>query len=152
MNTEVKVSPYVVRFAVAYAVALVGVGVILTVFDVEGGSSGSIAALFVGVVIAATKFVKEEKRVPNPSERKKLAWLSLVASFAVSLILAVGVLVALGQLDVIAALPKMIGQVGSGLVIGALVFATVLYSFALWFSYGWFAKIQFNSMDRKGEI
>ena len=149
---EVAISPYVVRFAIAYTVALIAVGAVLTVLEVNGSSSGSIASLFAGVVIDASGFVKNEKRVPSPSERKKLTWLSLVASYVISLGLAVAVLAALGQLEVIKVLPSLVAEVGTGIVIGSLLFVTVLYGLVLWFSYGWFAKMQFNTMQKKGEI
>lgn len=29
---------------------------------------------------------------------------------------------------------------------------TAIYSLALWFSYGWFAALQYRAMERKGEI
>ena len=152
MSEEIKISPYVVRFSLAYAVALIAIALILTVLNLDSNSGTSMAALFTAVVFTIAKFVKDQKRVPTLSERKKLTWLSLMASFAVSLVLAVGVIALTGQLSLIAQLPSVLEQLGGLMVVGAFVFITAIYSLTLWFSYGWFAKAQYRAMEKKGEL
>lgn len=152
MNREVDLTAYIAWFVLIYAAALIAIGTLLTVLDLDAGTSGSIAALIAAVMVTTARFVDREKRVPTREERKKLMWLSLAASILVSLVLTVGVLAILGQLGTIAALPGVIAQVELGLVVGILVFVAVLYILALWFSYGWFAKMHYKAKERKGEI
>ena len=148
MNTEVKLLPYIARFAIAYLIALVVVAIIMETLNINGGSGSSIASLIAAVSYSVSTFVKEQKRIPTPHERKWLTLLSLVASVLVSLILITAFLGFVGQLNLL--IPDLVYQLGIGMMFGIILFVLGLYSLVLWFLYGSFAKIQFKSMEKRG--
>ncbi len=147
MNTEVAIFPYVARFGIAYAVALVVFAIITSMLGLDGGAGSSMGALIAAVAVAASKFVKDHERVPTSAERKKLTWASLAASLVVS---AVG---GTGQLGQLSGLLEVFSRLNLGLVFGVMLFVLALYALVLWFSYGGFAKVQHKSLLKKrGEI
>lgn len=128
VNEETSISPYVVRFTLVYVVTLIAVAAVLTAQGVEAESGTSMAALVVAVAFTVSKFVKAQRRVPTPSERKKLTWLSLAASFTVSLVLGLAFLAVMSQLSLIAQTPGLLAPFSGGLVVGVLLFITALGS------------------------
>ncbi len=152
MNSEVIIFPYVTHFTLAYAIALVIVAVIMEVFNIDGGQGGSIGSLLAAVMYSVSTFVKDQKRIPNTSERQWLTWSSLIASILVSLILILGFLGFVNQLSLLKQLPILVSQVGTGMIAGITIFVLGLYALVLWFSYGWFAKMQYRALEKKGEI
>jgi hypothetical protein len=142
MNNDVPLSRIVLRFALVYSTVLLLSGALLIVIDPSGGSSLSIAALVIASYFAVSRFVSATGRVPTAAERNRLAVYSLVSSLAVSMILALVALVATGQLQLLAQLPSVLAQVGSGMVIGVLGSVLAIYFFVIWLSYLGFAKFR----------
>ncbi|MCP5414528.1 MAG: hypothetical protein H6961_07955 [Chromatiaceae bacterium] len=140
MNTEVAIFPYVVRFGIAYAVALIVFAIITSMLGLDGGAGSSMGALIAAVAVAASKFVKDHERVPTSAERKKLTWASLAASLVVSAVLIGAVLGGTGQLGQLSGLLEVFSRLNLGLVFGVMLFVLALYALVLWFSYSGFAK------------
>ena len=153
MNTEVAIFPYVVRFGIAYALALIVFAIITTMLGIDSGAGSSMGALIAAVAVAASRFVKDHERVPTSAERKKLTWASLAASALVSAILVGAVLGGTGQLGQLSGLLEVFSQLNLGLVFGVMLFVLAMYALVLWFSYSGFAKVQHKSLLKKrGEI
>jgi hypothetical protein len=43
MDSEVQIHPYIIRFTVSYGIALLAIGLILELMDMDARSSGSVA-------------------------------------------------------------------------------------------------------------
>lgn len=152
MNKEVQTFPYIIRFSLAYAAALILIAIIMEVLKVDSSTGSSMGSLIAAVSYTAFTFVKDHKRMPSTDERKKLTWLSLVASFIISLVLVIAFLGVVGELGLLTQLPSLLSQVGPFLMLGVFLFVVGIYYAGLWVSYGWFAKIQYQSMEKKGEL
>lgn len=150
MTKDVKVFPYVIRYTVTYAAALVLLAVFTTLTDIDSAGIGSsIAAIMVSVLAAVTKFVKDYGRVPSQRERKHLTWLSLGTSVLVSAVLIVLFLGIIGQLNQLLVIFVLFSKLHIGLVFALIFFTLAMNWVALWFSYGGLAKAQYNSLVRK---
>lgn len=84
----VPTRPFVLRFAIAYVLALVAVAIIAQVLSLGGGGSGAgAAALVVAAAFAMGKFVKTARRGPSSRERNALLWGSWAFTMALQLVL-----------------------------------------------------------------
>ncbi len=145
MDTDVKVAAYVVRFAIAYVLVLIALGLLMTLLEFNAGSGVSVGALIAGVAFAVSKFVKDHRRAPTPGERKRLTWWSLGASILVSAALVAPLALADGQLS---ELIQMLSQLNLLLVLGVALFVLALHLLVLWYSYGGLAKSMTRSRLR----
>jgi len=121
MNKDVSVFPYVVRFAVVYTLALACLSAAMAALNVHGNSGTSIVALIAAVAFTAARFVKDQRRTPTTGERKRLTWVSLDASICVSIVLVIVLLASTDQLYLLATIPGLVTQLGTGMVIGITV-------------------------------
>lgn len=150
MTKDVKVFPYVIRYTLTYAVALVLLAVLTTLTEIDSAGVGtSIAAIMVSVLAAVSKFVRDYERVPSKRERKHLTWLSLGMSVLVSAVLVVLFLGVIGQLNQLLVIFVLFSKLHSGLVFAILLFTLAMNWIALWFSYGTLAKLQHNSLIKR---
>ena len=147
------ISAYVMRFTVAYTVALAILAVGTTLLGIKSGWPASGGALMAGVFIAVSRFVRDYERTPDQSERRRLAFGSLLASALVSVVLVVGIQGIVGGAKGILALGVLFSQIEIGIFLGALVLVSAGYASALWLAYGWLAKISYRTLAReRGEI
>lgn len=152
MDSEVQIHPYIIRFTVSYGVALLAIGLILELIDMDARSSGSVAALMAAVSYTASTFVNVEKRLPTLSEKKRLTWFSLMTSILVSLVLVLATLAFFDELALLERLPDLMSQIGSGVLAGIIIFVLVLYYMMLRVAYASFANMQYKAMVKKGQI
>lgn len=150
MNRESRVSPYAIRFGVVYALLILVLAAIWSALGIDSGSGVSMGALVAAAVYTAAKFVKDHKRVPSPGEKARLTWLSLLASWIVSIMLPVGYLMFVSGLKGLQQVAQGLSQLNPTIIVGVLLVVCLLYFTVLWFSYGWFAKTQFNGLVKKG--
>lgn len=148
MITDVKVSKYVIRFGLVNLVILVCLSILLVLLEIESGSSVTIAALMGAAMFAVSKFITDHKRVPSASEKTKLVWFSYLASWLVSLFLFSSFVTITSEhrqvIDFLKSNPAII--------IGILLFLSVIYLGVLYMCYGYFARKHFESLEKKGKI
>ena len=152
MNQESRVFPYVIRFGVVYALLIIVLAVIGSALDIGSGSGASMGALVAAAMYVAAKFVKDHQRVPSPDEKSRLTWLSLLASWIVSIMLPVGYLAFASGSKGLEQAVQGLSRLNPTIIVRVLLVVCLLYFTALWFSYGWFAKTQFNALVKKGAI
>ncbi len=149
MEQDVGIGKYVLIFGLVNLGLLVGLDILFFLLDVESNSGATIGALMGAGVAAVSRFIQDNKRIPNPSEKTKLVWLSYLASWIVSLIL-VGVFVVLsGEGGELMEIVKSINVV---ILIVVIVFLSVFYVGALYLTYGYVARKQFEGLQKKGKI
>ncbi len=146
---EVKILKYILRFSLIYLVAIILVGTILILLNIDSNSGAKIGALLAAVVMTIDKFLKDNKRIPNKQEKSKLVWGSLIASFIVSSLVVVPLLILSGEFSNII---KLISGESSKYFLAAFIFITVIYYLLLTFFYGSFSKSLYKNMKKKGEI
>jgi peptidoglycan biosynthesis protein MviN/MurJ (putative lipid II flippase) len=139
-NRNVSVVPYVALFSTVYAGLLLMLNAIVYGLNVDIGSSASVAMLLGAAYSTIAKFVSEHKRTPKKSERQKLIWGSILASFIVSLIVVATVLMLVANPAMWEELDQLFQQISVGVWLGILVLATLLQYIVLSLVYGWGAK------------
>jgi hypothetical protein len=146
---DVKVGKYVITFGVVNLALLVGSAILLTLLEIESNSGVTIGALIGSAIAAASKFIKDNGRIPTPSEKTKLVWLSYFASWVVSLFL-FGIFVTLtnegGQLI------ELMKSINAAILVGIIVVLSAFYLGVLSMAYGYMARKQFEGLQRKGKI
>jgi hypothetical protein len=152
MSTPIKLSTYIVRFTLIYLSALALAGLASALIDPGGGTSLSLASLLVAAFFTGSKFVSDQRRMPESTERRRLAWFSLLSSLAVSVVLLISLLAVIGQLQLLAQLPGIVGNIGVGTVAGVSLVVVLVYFTVLWFSYGWSATLRYRALEKRGEL
>ncbi len=149
MEQEISVIKYVFRFAVAYLVLLVVLGVLAVLLNMDSNTGASIGALVASAIMVISKFVQENKRIPSVSEKKKLVWFSYLACWAVSIVLFAVFIVISGEVEEVV---EFLTTVNMPVAIGAIVFVSIFYLGILDLSYGYMARKQFEGLRKKGKI
>lgn len=90
MNESINLFKYIIRFSISYVLLLIIVATIITYLGIDSGSfSTTIVATLGAVTITSSKFVKDNKRIPNEIEKQKLIWLSFYVSLLAPLIIVI---------------------------------------------------------------
>ncbi|MEJ2499430.1 MAG: ABZJ_00895 family protein [Sulfurovaceae bacterium] len=139
---------YILQFGIYYVVAIVIVAIVKILLKIDSNSTSMVSIIF-ATMMTSMKFISENKRVPNSYEKKKLVWYSFAVTWAVSLILIVLILSVSGETNVII---ELFGNVNYGLLLGVLLFVSVMEILILYFGYGWLAKKQYEGLVKKGKI
>ncbi|MES9856907.1 MAG: ABZJ_00895 family protein [Sedimenticola sp.] len=149
MEQNAGVGKYIFRFGLVHLAILVGLSIVFTILEIESNSGVTIAALIGAAAAAVSKFIQDNKRAPNSSEKTKLVWLSYLVSWVVSLALA-GIFFYLsnegGQLI------EAMKSIDLAIIIGIVALVSVFYLGALSLAYGYMARKQFDGMQKKGKI
>ncbi|MGD8430151.1 MAG: ABZJ_00895 family protein [Ectothiorhodospiraceae bacterium] len=149
MEKEVPLTKYTLIFGVGYFAALVLVGVAVRIFDIGGSAGATPGALFAGAIIVVSRFLQDNRRPPSRSEKSKLAVLSLVMAWLVSIVLAALAMLLFGD---IFGIQELFQTGGAGIYFGVAAFFSFLYFVLLSFAYGPMAKKNFEAMRRKGKL
>ncbi len=149
MDRDVNIGKYVLIFGLVNLGLLVGLAILFSILNVESNSGATIGALVGAGMAAVSKFIQDNKRIPNPSEKTKLVWLSYFASWIVSLIL-VSIFAALSGEG--GELIEIVKSVNVVILVGVIVFLSVFYVSALYLTYGYVARKQFEGLRKKGKI
>lgn len=133
---------YTFVFSVAYFLFAIGVAAVAQLFNLKGGAGLGIAATFAASFLAAWKFTKDHDREPTPEEKKTYAWQALVSVWAVSIVLAAGVLaIFLSTNETKALLSVMVSKTFLLIFAGGALFISVIYYIAIRWSFAWYAKL-----------
>lgn len=152
MAQGANLNRYIIKFSIAYIIGLVALTVVFYFFEFSLNSGMSAAILLGAAMYAAGTFVEENKRVPTKIEKSKLVWLSLVISWTISITLSMVFLLIMGGMEVLIELLYLGGEQNIVILIGALLFVSLLYFLALSWCYGGFAKKQYEALLKKGKI
>ena len=82
----VPVKKYVIMFTVLYTALMVVFDVIVTFFELDLGTSASIGILVGASMGVAFKFVSDQNRPPNKTEKRRLVGYCLLYSIVISLV------------------------------------------------------------------
>lgn len=149
MEEKIKLGKYAVRFGIIYLLLLIGVAVVLGIFDIESNSGVSMGALMGSAVVAAIKFVQDHKRPPTKSEKYRLSLMSLLAGWVVSAILtSIYLLAGAGSTEIL----ETVKSTDLILIVVIVAVLSAIYLCALLLSYGYLATKQYEAMLKQGKI
>ncbi|MBW9270738.1 MAG: ABZJ_00895 family protein [Candidatus Thiodiazotropha sp. (ex. Lucinisca nassula)] len=149
MEENVTIGKDVIWFAVINLALTVCFSIALILLEIDSNTSAIIASLVGAAMIAGSKFIQDHKRVPNRSEKTKLVWLSYLTSWLVSLLLLSGFILATSEGS---QLLGMVKSINMGIILGAIIFFSIVILATLSLSYGFLARKQLDDMKRKGVI
>ncbi len=152
MQQDMNITKYTFKFGVAYCAGVVILGVIFNLFNLDQNVGASIAVLFAAASTSATNFIKDNKRVPNKAEKTKLVWLSLFTAWLVSIMLIISVAFAIDGFGGVVGLIKLATEIDMPVIIGAILFVSLIHLVILSYSYGSLAKKQYDGLLKKGKI
>lgn len=155
----INLKPYVIQFAVFYALATLFIAALSWIIDYFfqidlPASAVTITSLFTAASIVAMRFVGKHQRLFSKSERQYLSWTSLLMSWLVSilffLMLSIGFYVYAGISFFDALLPNFSFDIVMGMILLlAMSLVSVLYYFSLYWAYGFMAKNQLVALEKK---
>jgi len=152
MEQEIDLGRYIIKFLLGYTVGLILLSVVFHIFDIDSNTGASFGVLIGAAVYAVSKFIQENKRVPNKQEKSKLVWSSLAITWVVSLLLMAAFVFFLEGAKGLADLTQLVIELNTMILLGVVVFVTLLNWAVLSYSYGGLAKRQFASLQKKGKI
>ncbi|CAM4122807.1 ABZJ_00895 family protein [Acinetobacter pragensis] len=126
---------YIVYFSICYAAAMALIAIIVSFFDLSGGTSA--ACLIAAGFATAMKFAQDQRRPPNSHEKKQLIWGCLFASIVISIIAsAMSLLIFFKTSDFF----SILGTAPIWIWIIAILLTIFIHYLILSLSFGWFAK------------
>lgn len=138
---------YLLFFSAIYAVVTIIFASLTTLLNISGGTG--VAPLIAVGFLTAWQFVKRERRVPNPNEKKQLIWGSILSTFLISAVLVtIFVLTTMSVqsfINLIKFAPIWIWFIAFGIVI-------LIEFFILQLSYGWYAKLCLKNLSNKKRL
>lgn len=152
MEQEIDLGRYIIKFLLGYTVGLILLSIVFYILDLDSNSGASIGVLIGAAVYTVGKFIQENKRVPNKQEKSKLVWSSIAITWGVSLFLMVAFVLFLEGTKGLADLTELVAEINSVILVGVIVFVTLLNWALLSYSYGGLAKRQFATLQKKGKI
>jgi uncharacterized membrane protein len=152
MENTVDINKYIVKFGILYTIGIVVVTAILYAIDIDGNSGVSIAILMASAMYTAIKFIQDNKRIPNKSEKTKLVWSSLAVSWLLSVILFVALILFMEGFQGLAVISELIAELNTFLLLAILVLVSLIYLALLSWSYGGLAKKQYEKLLKTGKI
>jgi polyferredoxin len=144
-----SIGKYILLFAAAHLGLLIGLGILTAILDIDSNTGVTVGALMGAAILAISKFIRDNKRLPNKKEKWKLVWFSCLASWAVSMLLFIVIVSLVGEG---AEIMQAISTLGAPLLLGVIAFLTLFYVGALYLAYGFVANKQMEALQRKGEI
>lgn len=158
VQSDVKLKPLVIRFGVMYAIFTLVLAILASLLDylweIDVPSTAiNIASTAAAVMLVSSKFVEQHQRVFSQVERKYMTWSSLAVSWLVSLLysglLAIG-LFAFGAGNLVTeSFNSLLNSGMLGIVIGALIVATLIGWLVLYWFYGSFPKSMLKAIEKK---
>lgn len=135
---------YILYFSITYLIAMVIMAVIISFFDVPGGTS--IACLMTAGFVTANKFVQDHQRAPNPIEKKQLVWSCLAASIAISLF---GSIIVLAVVFKSMSFLSLLSAISPWILLIALGITLLIHYLILAMSFGWMANKTVKGLQKQ---
>ena len=152
MEENIVINKYIIKFSIAYAIGLVVLTAIFNFFDLDHSTGASIGILIGAAMYSVGKFIEENKRTPNKTEKSKLVWSSFFISWVLSIILLIVFIFVIEGMPGLIELTKLAGKLNNAIIFGALIIVSLLYFSILSWSYGGLAKKQYEGLKKKGKI
>lgn len=143
IQSQVLLKPYIILFSVIYLGLTIFYYVLKNVMGVHLGDSLRIAIMFFSAFGVVVKFIKDNARPPEGSEKTRLIWLSILSSFLISflksnvVIFSVGGIRVYNEIASFEILPVV-------MLIAILLFVAIFNYCMLRLIYGWGARIYFK--------
>ncbi|MFW5427353.1 MAG: ABZJ_00895 family protein [Methylophagaceae bacterium] len=151
MAESIVISKYIKLFSIAYFLFLVVFGVALALLDIDGNAGTSIGSLVASIFIAVSRFVEDNKRIPNKTEKSKLVWYSFFSSWIISLLLFIAVVLFYGGIASFEFIPDI--SLDNLITFGVVFFViSLIYLAGIYFCYGSFAKTALKSLQKKEKL
>lgn len=147
MENSVSVKKYILIFGIVYLLFLIIVNILSFIWHIDLGRVGSIM-LITATMVASSKFITDNDRVPNKSEKYKLIWASLFVAVLMEIILVL-VLAGISNDLELSQLTNIFSKVNIFVFIGIVLFVFLLMFLILLFSYGFLANRIFNGLQKK---
>jgi len=135
---------YILYFCAAYAVAMIIITIIISFFDLPSGTS--VGCLLAAGFATSAKFVKDNRRIPEAHEKKKLVYGCLLASLVISFLASI---IALFLFYETAAFFQDIRTVPTFIWVIALGLTLLIHYCILAVSFGFFANNQVKALKKR---
>ena len=146
MTTNTNLMPYILRFGLAYFIALIIVDTIMIVFDINSSAFSS-STLIAGLFAATHKFVTDEKRVPTGSEKVKMAFGSLAISYLISIVVMVAFIAWEGE-ELYNELLALFSE-NTTILLVVLTLVSLFFFGLLVLGYGFVSKMQLKNLEKQ---
>lgn len=148
MHESINITKYIVKFGLSYFFTILLISMVSILLNLNSSSSSAVA-IIAAAMIASLKFIKDNKRVPNTYEKKRLVWYSFATAWLVSLLVITVFLSIVGKFTEAITLLRGIQFIP---LFAIILFTSALNILILYFSYGWLANKQYEGLAKKGKI
>jgi len=148
MHENINITKYIVKFGLSYFFIILLLSIISILLNLNSSSSSAVS-IIAAAMIASLKFIKDNKRIPNAYEKKRLVWYSFATAWFVSLLVITVFLSIVGKFTEAITLLRGIKFIPLFMII---LFTSALNILILYFSYGWLANKQYEGLVKKGKI
>lgn len=152
MEQDVNINKYIIKFSLAYFIGIIALAVILNIFDIEHNTGASIAVLIGAAIYCVGKFIEENKRIPNKVEKSKMVWLSLIASWLISITQLIIIMILFEGAPILVEISSLMERINLIIVAGVVLLISIIYFAVLSWSYGSLAEKQLLALQKKGKI
>ncbi len=148
-NENIHIGKYILRFAVVYLFVTLIVAAVLIIVDLNNNSLSPVI-LMLSAMMAGEKFIKDNKRLPNSSEKVKLISYSLLVAWLISFFL-VGVTMFISP-ELLQVVQELISSLSYTIILGTILVISLLMILMLWFGYGFLTTRQLKALEKKGKL
>ena len=146
-----SLTPYVMRFTLVFVAMSAAALFITTWFQISGNTGLSIGILIASAIAAGQKFIADNNRVLQGSEKLRMAFYSMLVSLIVSLVLLLGFVLVSGD-DPRAMLDEALQIMPLWLLAVSLLIGMLLNFAMLYLAYSFVIRKIFEGMVKRGEI
>ena len=143
---EVKLMKYVMWFGAIFLVLSFVSGLLLEMLDMNDSGGIAVAVLIASALFPASKFVRDNRRVPTTEEKQQLIVSSVVVAWVVSLV-PFGI-----TMIFVPETGALIERLEPTVLLIAALITTALTVAAVWSAYGPWARRYLGSLRKKEEI
>ena len=145
------VQQYVLKFTLIFLFVSIVLFVISNFIELPGSVSG-VVTIACAAFATAIKFVTEQKRVPDKAEKRTLVWGCFLSAFLLSTLLTVILFLYQFDFNLIVAtdiINQLIANIPLWIIFIGIIISLLIQYCILSYSFGGFAKSQFNKLSKK---
>ena len=132
---------YALVFTITYLVATLLANAVMAAVKYDGSFSANVASVVLASFIAAWRFTKQERRIPEPAEKAQFSKMALAGLWLSSLVL---VAIYVGALLPATEARRVLGLISSTrallLGLGFAVVMSLVYYFVIKWAFSWYAN------------
>ncbi|NCU24282.1 hypothetical protein DZC41_12600 [Acinetobacter haemolyticus] len=142
------IKKYVLNFTASYLFMIILLGITSIFIDISGAIS-SVLGLLAAAAYTSSKFVTDQKRIPDHSEKRKLVWCCFFSSIALStlLILAYSIL-DMGFDSFIEVIQSILSEVPLWILVISLTISFLIQYWILNYSFSHIAQKRLEKMRK----